>query len=137
MPLPDGTTLRDLIVAGGRLAERWIAGPTTQIALKSLIGSGRSAADAADLRGRSVLLETPDALSTAQALIALDGVARRVVLLPPDFPVEHRAFIFDKAEIEAVVRVWTPAGPPPRAEQSTEWYTTEQVLEHLRKLEKQ
>lgn len=55
------------------------------------------------LRGRSVLLATRDQLTAALALIELDGVARRLVLCPPDVPVEHVPFIAATAEVDAVV----------------------------------
>src|SRR5207237_3365152 len=41
------------------------------------------------LRGRSVLLAAGDQLTAALALIELDGVARRMVLCPPDLSAEH------------------------------------------------
>src|SRR5580704_8899517 len=59
--------------------------------------------DIAKLQGRSVLVATPDQLTTALALIELDGVARRLTLLPPDFPRDQISVVVDKAEIDAVI----------------------------------
>jgi len=56
-----------------------------------------------ELRGRSVLLTMKDQLPAALALIELDGVARRVVLCPPDLPPEHLPSIIATASVDAVV----------------------------------
>src|SRR6185437_3064978 len=55
------------------------------------------------LRGRSVLLRTADQLPAALALIELDGLARRIVLCPPDLAAEHLSGIIRTAEIDAIV----------------------------------
>jgi acyl-CoA synthetase (AMP-forming)/AMP-acid ligase II len=57
----------------------------------------------AALDGRSVLLATPDQLTTALALIELDGVARRLILCPPDLPAEQLAHVIATAQADAVV----------------------------------
>src|ERR1700709_1454974 len=46
--------------------------------------AGRSIDASTDLRDSSILLAVPDQLSAALALIELDGLARRIVLCPPD-----------------------------------------------------
>jgi len=56
-----------------------------------------------DLAGRSALVATANQLTTALALIELDGVARRLVILPPDTEAEHLGAIIAAAEIDAVV----------------------------------
>jgi len=50
-----------------------------------------------------VLLATKDQFTAALALIELDGVARRIVLCPPDLPVEHFPYVMDTAEVDAVI----------------------------------
>jgi acyl-coenzyme A synthetase/AMP-(fatty) acid ligase len=55
------------------------------------------------LRGRSVLLSTSDQLAAALALIELDGIARRIVLCPPDLDAKHLPYIIATAEIDAIV----------------------------------
>ncbi|HML07961.1 MAG TPA: fatty acid--CoA ligase family protein [Xanthobacteraceae bacterium] len=57
----------------------------------------------ADLSGRSVLLATASQLTTALALIELDGHARRIVVLPPDVEADHLGAVIAAAEIDAVV----------------------------------
>jgi len=50
-----------------------------------------------------VLVSTRDQLTTALALIELDGVAGRLVLCPPDLPVEHLSYVIDLAAVDAIV----------------------------------
>src|SRR5208282_880074 len=55
------------------------------------------------LADRSVLVATGGQLTTALALIELDGLARRLTILPPDADRDHFATIVTAAEIDAVV----------------------------------
>src|SRR5271165_2375004 len=57
----------------------------------------------AELGGKSVLLATGSQLTAALALIELDGVARRITILPPDAAPEHFAALIAGAEVDAVV----------------------------------
>jgi acyl-coenzyme A synthetase/AMP-(fatty) acid ligase len=52
------------------------------------------------LRGRSVVLALRDPLTAALALIELDGVARRMVLCPPDLSPKHAPAVIEAAEGE-------------------------------------
>jgi acyl-coenzyme A synthetase/AMP-(fatty) acid ligase len=55
----------------------------------------------AELKGRSVVVATSSQLTTALALIELDGVARRLTILPPD--TGHLDAVIACAEADAVV----------------------------------
>src|SRR6202451_4621117 len=66
----------------------------------------------AELAGRSVAVATSSQLTTALALIELDGVARRVTILPPDTAADHFAALLACAEADAVV---TDEGTPDHA----------------------
>ncbi len=55
------------------------------------------------LCGRSVLLVAREQLDAAVALIELDGVARRIVICPPDVPLDHLRAIAATAEVDAIV----------------------------------
>jgi acyl-coenzyme A synthetase/AMP-(fatty) acid ligase len=57
----------------------------------------------AELAGKSVLLAAGSQLTAALALIELDGVARRITILPPDAAPEHFAALIAGAEVDAVV----------------------------------
>jgi acyl-CoA synthetase (AMP-forming)/AMP-acid ligase II len=69
-----------------------------------------------ELRGRSVVIATHGQLAAALALIELDGVARRIVLCPPDLDPAHAPGVAAAAEADAWVRdadgAAAPAGGP-------------------------
>ena len=56
-----------------------------------------------ELSGRSVLVAITDQLISALAMIELDGVARRMLLCPPDVSADHIQSLVQDAEIDAVV----------------------------------
>jgi acyl-coenzyme A synthetase/AMP-(fatty) acid ligase len=60
-------------------------------------------APAAALAGRSVLVRTHSQLAAALALIELDGLARRLVLCPPDLDDAHLPHICAEAQIEVLL----------------------------------
>jgi acyl-CoA synthetase (AMP-forming)/AMP-acid ligase II len=57
----------------------------------------------AELAGRSVVVATSSQLTSALALIELDGVVRRLTILPPDTAADHLAALIACAEADAVV----------------------------------
>src|ERR1700722_5156661 len=67
-----------------------------------------------ELRGRSVLLAVADQLVSGLAIMELDGVARRMLLCPPDLAAGHLSTLIEDAEIDAVVTddpaQWTASG---------------------------
>lgn len=56
-----------------------------------------------ELYGRSVLIATRSQLAAALALIELDGVARRIILYPPDMPLGYLPYVVSVAEVDAIV----------------------------------
>jgi non-ribosomal peptide synthetase component F len=62
-----------------------------------------SRAGSPELSGRSVLLAVADQLVSALAMLEIDGVARRMLLCPPDLNAEHIQTLIEDAEIDAVV----------------------------------
>ena len=56
-----------------------------------------------DLTGRSVLIATASQLTTALALIELDGRARRLTVLPPNADPNHFPAVLAGAEIDSAV----------------------------------
>ncbi len=78
-------------------------GVDTSVRLASLAGSSALGEQISDLRGRAVLLATKEQLPAALALLELDGIARRVVLCPPDLDAEHLAPVAAMAEVDALV----------------------------------
>jgi len=56
-----------------------------------------------ELAERSVLIATTSQLTSGLALIELDGVARRITILPPDVDPAHLGALIANAEVDAVV----------------------------------
>ena len=67
-----------------------------------------------ELRDRSVLLLAQDQLTAALALIELDGVARRMVLCPPDLAPEHVPAVVREAAADACIVDATRVAPDAR-----------------------
>jgi acyl-CoA synthetase (AMP-forming)/AMP-acid ligase II len=92
-----------------------------------------------ELSGRSVLLSTFDQLTSGLVMIELDGVARRMLLCPPDLNPAHQQNLMQDAEIDAIVtdrpELWNSAdgrlivhaqplakaSAKARTERATEW----------------
>jgi len=82
---------------------RTISTRASILRLDDFSATTRLSDDPRTLAGRSVILLTDDALAAAGALIELDGLARRIVLCPPDFDVSHLGSIVRDAEAQAIV----------------------------------
>jgi acyl-coenzyme A synthetase/AMP-(fatty) acid ligase len=129
--------LRDFIgsaVAGRSISDARTAAPLADLAEGSSLG-GRLA----ELSGRSVLVAVRDQLRTGIAMIELDGVARRMLLCPPDLNPEYIPSLIDDAQIDGIVcddpASWKSAGvslvvtaslpvkavAPIKTERTTEW----------------
>ena len=67
-----------------------------------------------ELSGESVLLAVSDQLISAIAMTEIDGVARRMLLCPPDLNADHLQSLMEDADIDAVVTDeparWADAG---------------------------
>jgi acyl-coenzyme A synthetase/AMP-(fatty) acid ligase len=100
---PNPATLWSSIVAAGNLASRVLVGLDTRATWEELVHGSILEGPAADLHGKSVLLATSDQFRAAAALIELDGIARRVVLYPPDLSREHLSYVAKTAEADVLV----------------------------------
>ncbi|HVN02209.1 MAG TPA: long-chain fatty acid--CoA ligase [Caulobacteraceae bacterium] len=130
-------SLRETLLRSRRLDARRIFGAQAEIDLAQIAHG--TALGGADLAGRSVLLRVADPAYSAVGLIELDGVARRIVLCPPDLADEALPGVIETARIDAVVydrapppgvaglvaaRLTLPATPAPpqaRVALDTEW----------------
>jgi acyl-coenzyme A synthetase/AMP-(fatty) acid ligase len=114
----DGTPLTGTRVAPGRLrtlakvledapvhelGKRWLSDAAGEVRLDAIAAGSCFAGQAGQLRGRSVLIYATDQLHAALALMELDGVARSIVLCPPDLVAEHLPHIIALAKVDAVV----------------------------------
>jgi len=109
MPQNDARSLWDALSGAAHRPERCIWGADSHIALSELIAGGTLGDRLAELRGRSVLLVTRDQLAAGLALIQIDGIARRVVLCPPDLDIADLPFVVATAEVDALVSDLKPA----------------------------
>lgn len=91
------------ILRGAGLAGRHIMGVDASVSLDAIADGTCLAVDRQTLAGQSVLIATDDQMTAALALIELDGVARRMVLSPPDLRPDYLAAIVDDAEVDAIV----------------------------------
>src|SRR5215467_5683159 len=78
-------------------------GPDAAVPVDGLVHGSALLGRGEELKDRSVLIATKAQLTAALALIELDGLARRIVLCPPDLPVGHLPMVMDSAEVDAVV----------------------------------
>src|SRR5262245_19752459 len=94
---------------GPQSAGRFLHGANGSVNLGDLLGGTSLGGRVEELAGCSVLLAVRDQLPAALALIELDGVARRIVLCPPDTAAAHLPEIAANAEVDAIVSDRNPA----------------------------
>jgi acyl-coenzyme A synthetase/AMP-(fatty) acid ligase len=97
---------------GAGEAERFLWGVDQGIRLNELVSGSSLGGRLDELRGRSVLLAVKDQLAAALALIELDGIVRRLVLCPPDPPVDHISSVIATAAVDVVVSDTDTAADP-------------------------
>ena len=129
-------SLRGTLRASPRLAARHLWSAAGQLALAEIAGGTTLGAALPDLAGRAVLLRARDPLHAAIALIELDGVARRIVISPPDLADDALPGVIEAAGVEALVSDGTethglihapialpvrPLAAAPAAAHRTEW----------------
>src|SRR5918996_5866037 len=99
----ERASLWTLLSRAAPLADRRLTDARTEVRLGDLAGRTSLGGRLDRLTGRSVLVATTDQLTAALALIELDGVARRLVVCPPDLPAAHAVSVMATAEVDAVV----------------------------------
>src|ERR1700674_5536099 len=107
MPPGDFGSLRDCLGESADFSARHLHGIDASVALSALARGTCLGGRLAELRDRSVLIATGDQLTSALALIELDGIARRLVLCPPDLEPEHLPSVIANAEVDALVTAGT------------------------------
>jgi len=93
--------LRDHL--GSVLTERTISDSRHSVSISDLGTQSCLCGRDAELAGRSVLLATSGQFLAGLAMIEIDGVARRMLLCPPDLKADHLASVMAAAGIDAVV----------------------------------
>ena len=102
MPQNNPPSLWSAITAAGNLS-CILVGLDTKASWDELLQGSIRADRSSDLRGQSVLLATTDQFRASAALIELDGIARRIVLYPPDLSPEHLPYVAMTAEADMLV----------------------------------
>src|SRR5262245_58214816 len=90
-------------LAGNDCSGRFLWGTGSSFSLNDLLENTCMDRGVQELWGRSVLLAVKDQMTAAIAMIELDGVARRMVVCPPDVAPEHFPTIAARADVDAVV----------------------------------
>jgi acyl-coenzyme A synthetase/AMP-(fatty) acid ligase len=121
------------------LKGRTLSDPRRVVSLTDIASESCLNGRLGELSGRSVLLAVAGQFLSALAMLEIDGVARRMLLCPPDINPDHIHAFVEDAEIDAVVtdqpERWAASGiklvvlakeflqPAPRAhtERATEW----------------
>jgi acyl-coenzyme A synthetase/AMP-(fatty) acid ligase len=103
MPHGEVWSLRDWLDDTADQSRRHLWGRQAQVSLGELKHGSSLDTDLRKLQGRSVLIATRDQLTAALALIELDGVARRLTLVPPDVPRAQLPAVIADAAIDAVL----------------------------------
>ena len=86
----------------------------------ALIAGNPLSAPLASLEGAHVLLRTADQFAAALALIALDGIAARIVIVPPDLKDDSLPDVIQRAEIDTLVTDGDAIDGLPRIEISSD-----------------
>ncbi|MGA7993316.1 MAG: fatty acid--CoA ligase family protein [Bradyrhizobium sp.] len=94
-------TLRDYL--GPELKGRTISDGRRVVSLTDVLAQTCLVGRFDELSNRSVLLAVSDQLISALAMMEIDGVARRMLLCPPDLNADHVQALIDDAEIDAIV----------------------------------
>lgn len=95
--------LRSLLRAHASRPDLAISGIEGHVSLADTLAGTCLHDSSHDLAGKSILLATPDQMTTALALIELDGIAKRLVLCPSDVDPRHFDTIATKAGIDVII----------------------------------
>lgn len=105
-------SLWDLTTLGGISPQRLISQQTEEISLADLAGRRSIDVPPSSMASESVLISCQSQLPAVLALLQLDGIARRILLCPPDLPPAYLPAVLAEAEVTAIVSDGTgPAGP--------------------------
>src|SRR5580692_4057328 len=129
--------LRDYLDPG--LGGRTISDARHSASLTDIAGQTCLKGRLAELSGRSVLLAVTSQFLAGLVMLEIDGIARRMLLCPPDLNTDHLQALIEDGEIDAIVTdqpdrfaasgialVVVAAAPVPAAataktERATEW----------------
>jgi acyl-CoA synthetase (AMP-forming)/AMP-acid ligase II len=105
-----GLTTRGLTTSGRVSPHRFVAGASHRFLLGDLVRTGSFADPEAKFHGRSVLIACETQERVVSALLQIDGLARRMMLCPPDLLNSDLSGFAAEAEVDVVV---TEGSRPP------------------------
>jgi acyl-coenzyme A synthetase/AMP-(fatty) acid ligase len=108
MPYVRPTSLRKALVRAD-LTDRHIISPRATAPFREVVQGWSLAVDRRVVSGCSAAVVTNDQLSAALALIDLDGLARRIVVTPPDLQPRYLAAVIGDAEVDTIISDLDPA----------------------------
>ncbi len=100
---PKQISLWNALTALGDLSGRSMSGANACFGVPDLVAGSVLGGRGHEFYGRSVLVATSEQLTAIATLIELDGLASRIVLYPPDLPLEHLSFVAKIAAADAIV----------------------------------
>ncbi len=103
MPQNNPASLWSSVIAAGNLSSRILVGVDAKATWDEVVHGSILEDHRSDLHGQSVVIATLDQFRAAAALIELDGIARRMVLYPPDLSLEHLPYVAKTAEADVLV----------------------------------
>ena len=101
MSPPETFALREYL--GPELKGRTMSDARHSVSLTDILRHSCLIGRSRELSGRSVLLAASGQLQSALAMIELDGVARRMLLCPPDLEPDRIQAVLADAEVDAIV----------------------------------
>lgn len=103
MPPSDGTSLWSGLNGRQHLIDKTLSIPGTSVSLGEFVRSTCLGGQRADLRGSSVLIATQNQLTAGLAMIEVDGLARRLILCPPDLAREHLPGVIGTGAVDTII----------------------------------
>ena len=104
-------SLWELAAAAGLSPQRFVADRELRVSLGELLAKGDSAFNVETCRDRCVFLMMMRQLSAVLAALALDGVARRIVVCPTGLAPSHTAALLAEAEADVLLLDTSSAVP--------------------------
>lgn len=96
-------SLRSTLQGVGSSSARCLYGAGANITFHELASGSALYGRGRELLGRSVLIATASQFTAAAVMVELDGIARRIVICPPDLPMEHVPYVIETADVDTIV----------------------------------
>ena len=103
LPISQISSIRSILADSPDCGSRFLWSATDTVSLKDALLGTIFSGGISELAGRSVLLAVRGQLTAALAIMELDGIARRLLICPPDVSPDHLSALIDQADISAIV----------------------------------